>query len=191
MFETFCAPVGPLMALTPDAVARISGLDFVPVKDRDDLPAEPGVYLWATDWAGPCFYFGSGAGASGLRGRVGNEFRWVREYLDWMAKGDPFETEAVTQVPLVRVVADLKLKCFAAAAAPASWESEHQAPSSAVEWERFVQETSALLTGHRSIIGGGAWENKVGGLGDRMQKVALARLRALRPRKGSSGVVRR
>lgn len=182
--DGFCAPVGPLKALTPAGVSRITGLEFRRVDTNAELPPAPGPYVWASSWEGPSFYFGSGSGGKGLRGRVGNEFRWRREYLEWLAEGDPFDTGAVTQVPLVRVVSELGLTCFAAEARVAPWvaalDGTAQAPETAQEWERFVQEASALLTGHRSIIGGGAWENKNGTLGDRMQAAALTRLRHLR-----------
>lgn len=65
----------------------------------------------------------------------------------------------------MRIVGDLSLKCFVAEAQPAAWtvlDAVAQVPATTHEWERFIQEASALITGHRSIIGGGTWENKAG-----------------------------
>lgn len=178
-----CSPVTNLKALTPEGVSRITGLAFRRAEQISDLPEAPGAYLWAADWTGPCLYFGAAAGTRGLRHRVGNEFRWQAQYRQVLDRYDPLESEAVTEVPLVRIAAELHLRCYVAEAIPAVWnvdDASLQVPATALEWERFIQEASAVVTGHRGVIGGGAWESKAGSLGDRMQAVAIARLRDLR-----------
>lgn len=182
-FADFISPVPNLNGVSPEGIEHITELGFRRVESMEDLPREPGAYLWAAHWSAPTMYIGSAAGAKGLRQRVGNELRWQAEHLLALENGDPYETEAVTQVPLVRIVAEHGLVCFAAVAQEASWtvsDSDLQLPAGAKEWERFIQEAHALITGHRSVLGGGAWENKADSLGDRMQETALARLRNLR-----------
>lgn len=180
--DSVTAPVGRLRALTPAGIDQITELHLRPVQNRAELPLSPGPYVWAESWEGAAFYFGSASGARGLAHRVGNEMRWKAEHLSWLGSEDPFTSGAAMEVPLIRTISELDLTCFIAEARPATWsvhDGSLQTPVTAQEWERFIQETSSLLTGHRSLVGGGAWENKAGQLGERMQEIALHRIREL------------
>ncbi|GAA3871107.1 hypothetical protein GCM10022381_12780 [Leifsonia kafniensis] len=82
---------------------------------------------------------------------------------------------------MIREYTERGLKLYAAIAEPASWSvpAEPRTPAKAVEWETFINAASHLATGRRSIIGGGAWENKAQSFAEHMTSVAWDRLVAV------------
>lgn len=163
---------------TPGALsdpARAAAADDALPVVRASIPADPGIYAWAGDRAAPIVYHGRGVGGRGLRGRLGNELSWGLGYATAVAvDADPVRNvEVGGEVPLVRLASGGGLRPFYLVEQPAPWAD---GPSSASEWEAFVSEASRIITGHRSLVGGGAWEAKAGSVGDRMWTAAQQRL---------------
>lgn len=184
MFDSFSAPVST-RALTLEAIREVTGLTWVQVNPAMPvLPVEQGVYAWFdAEMPHAMWYHGSGTGKSGLRGRLLNQLRWRRNQID-RASADQTalsEQEAfdlAREVPAVQQAAQGRQLHYAIAE-PAPWSierSELTPPRGALEWESFLSSLSLLVTGHRGLVGGGAWESRVGTLGDRMTDMAWDRL---------------
>ena len=175
-------------ALTPSAVSAITGLDLFEVTEPSALPLEGGIYVWASTYDSAILYHGAGAGLKGLLNRVGNEFKWRGWHLERLEAARESNTrlidsEVVDEVPLVRVIAERDLRCWAAVAKPAPWAARLPAgvtpPITPREWECFVGEVMRILAGHRSLVGGGAWEAKNGSVTKLMEPAAWRRLQQL------------
>ncbi|MCT2300185.1 hypothetical protein M3G04_04610 [Dietzia cinnamea] len=188
MFAEFSAPV-QISGLTLSAVRSVTDLDWrkVAIDDPEpQIPTDPGVYAWIDPATGVVFYHGSGRGASGLQGRLRTHL-WLRQkqfkrLALYLAEGHWRQAwDLASEVPVVRAVAERELDLWCAPARPATWvpEVNDTAPETAVEWETFVSEVSLLAVGHRSILGGGAWEAKPGTLGHRMSPIAWDRMCAV------------
>lgn len=68
---------------------------------------------------------------------------------------------------------------YYAVAKPAPWSVDRNTilpPESALECETFISTLSLLVTGHRGLIGGGAWESKSGTIGQLITDLAWDRL---------------
>lgn len=178
--------------LTPAAVELITGLAFVEHDSVATLTAERGAYLWALGRTEAVIYTGAASGRGGFRQRVGNEFAWREDArananAGRHAKVDLLDSGYTDWVPLVRGITERPVRAYTAAASPANWTVSGlgtngeplQTPATPSEWESFILGLSWILTGHRSLLGGGAWEPKVGSLNYRMHDTALARLRDL------------
>lgn len=184
MFSAFSTPV-QTQALTLDAIQRATGLTWVQVDlDAPELPVDHGVYAWV-DARPPhaLWYHGSGSSSGGLRKRLADQMRW-RANQRTRAAADPgtlSEQDAydlAREVPAVQQAAQERQLHYAIAE-PASWSverSEIAPPAGALEWESFISALSLLVTGHRGVIGGGAWESKVGTIGHLMTDLAWDRL---------------
>lgn len=176
-----------VQGLTLEAVRSLTGLSWVRVDQKSDIPIEPGVYGWF-DPTPPnvMVYHGSGSGAGGLYGRLANQFRWQANHRDRMLAFDLDPTEdngyeRAAESPVIREYTERGLVLYAAVAAPASWvvPTSLATPANAIEWETFIYSASHLATGRRSILGGGAWENKSGSLAEHMASVAWDRMVAV------------
>lgn len=184
MFDAFSTPV-QTRAITLDAVQKTTGLEWVPI-DFDDpkIPAEQGVYVWVES-APPhaLWYHGSGSGNGGLRQRLAAQLRWRANQsarlsvdLDSLSEQDSYDL--AREVPAVQQAAKGRLLHYAIAG-PAPWSVERneiEPPQNALEWESFISAVSLLTVGHRSIVGGGAWESKTGTIGHLMTDLAWDRL---------------
>lgn len=184
MFSALSTPV-PMEALTLEAVRQATGLDWVQVDlAAPELPAEQGVYAWA-DAADPnaLWYHGSGSGQGGLRARLTNQLRWrtnqrTRAMADPASLSEQDAFDLAREVPAVQQAAKERQLHYAIAK-PAPWtveRSEIVPPAGALEWEAFISAVSLLITGHRGLVGGGAWESKAGTIGHRMTDLAWDRL---------------
>lgn len=129
------------------------------------------------------WYHGSGSGKSGLHGRLSNQLRWranqrSRIELNPKMLSEQDAYDLAREVPAVQQAADDRL-LFYAIAETASWSVERNEimpPRGALEWESFISAMSLLATGHRSLIGGGAWESKAGTIDQLMTDLAWDRL---------------
>lgn len=173
--------------LTLEAVRTLTGLTWVRVDQKRDIPVERGVYGWF-DPTPPnvMVYHGSGSGAGGLYSRLANQFRWRSNQGDRLRafQADPTEDngyDLAVESPAIREYTERGLVLYTAVAAPAAWgvPSGLAAPGNAIEWETFLYSASHLATGRRSILGGGAWESKSGSLADHMASVAWDRMVAV------------
>lgn len=175
--------------LTPQAVFALTGLDWHLAESASTLPTEQGVYVWAQSETSPIIYHGSASAQSGLRRRLGNEMRWCDEYLAELAgndvdNSDPYGLRMADWVPMIRGAVDHRAKAWYAVARPCPWadtarEVDADAPTSAREWEAFISECSRLITGHRSLLGGGAWNASRQSVEWRIGACAMQRVRDL------------
>jgi hypothetical protein len=188
VFDAFKAPI-EVHGLRLESLKRITGLSWTRYKDLSDLPIGEGVYGWFTP-AVPqvLMYHGRGIGTEGLSKRAGDELRFAsyqRARLEKFAElpSDGTGWAVASEAPVIRQITerDLELWFAPAVAAPWSFPNDHLIPSSATEWESFISEVSHLVTGLRSIIGGGAWESKAGTLARSMCDTAWVRLYELDP----------
>jgi hypothetical protein len=174
--------------LTPQAVQKLTGLDWQHIETKQDASQKPGIYVWAASEASPIVYHGRAVGKSGLRGRLANELRWQAEHRELYDKtrengADVLGWNVTQEVPMVQGVVHHQAKCWAAVATTAPWPNwqwkDADAPSTAQEWESFISECSRILAGHRGLLGGGAWESKSGTVASRMASSAWARIHDL------------
>lgn len=188
MFDAFKAPI-EVYSLRLESLIEITGLSWSRYKGPSDLPLGEGVYGWFTP-AVPqvLMYHGRGIGTAGLSKRAGDELRFAsyqRARLEAFEETRNNDTgwAVANEVPVIRQIAERGLELWFAPAhtAPWSFSNGHQLPSSAIEWESFISAVSHLVTGLRSIIGGGAWESKAGSLARSMCETAWARLYELDP----------
>lgn len=185
MFSAFSAPV-QTRALTLEAVRQATALDWIEVDlDAPLIPSTQGVYAWVgADAPHPLSYHGSGSGKGGLQARLSNQLRWRANQQTYTSRDASTLTEQeawdmAREVPAVQQAAAEGRRLFYAIAEPASWSverSEISPPAGALEWESFISALSLLVTGHRGLVGGGAWESKTGTIGQLMTNLAWGRL---------------
>jgi hypothetical protein len=184
MFDALSAPT-QVRGLTLEAIRLATGLAWVQVDLADpQIPTEKGVYVWV-DGVPPhaLRYHGSGSGKGGLRARLSNQLRWrtnqrTRRAMDPRALTQREAFNLASEVPAVQQGAEDR-QLYYAVAETAPWSVERnriEPPSSALEWEHFISAASLLAAGHRGIVGGSAWEDKVGTLGYFMTDIAWDRL---------------
>lgn len=172
--------------LTLEAVRQATALPWIEVDlDAPEIPADPGVYLWVDAAAPhPLRYHGSGSGTGGLRARLYSQIRWRSNQLGRLAVEPQTLDERgaydlARESPAIQQAADDRRRLFYAIAQPASWSVEGNdiaPPDGALQWEAFISAVSLLVTGHRGLIGGGAWESKKASLGELMTELAWGRL---------------
>lgn len=172
-------------ALTLDAIRLATGLSWIQVDLAfPELPSDQGVYVWV-ETAPPhaLWYHGSGSGNGGLRRRLADQLRWRSNQVARLSAGlnvlsEQDAWDLAREVPAVQQSAREHL-LFYAVARPASWaipRSTITPPTSALQWESFISALSLLATGHRGLVGGGAWESKAGTVADLMTELAWDRL---------------
>lgn len=184
MFNSFSTSV-QMTALTLDALVRATGLEWIKVDLKlPQLPTAPGVYVWVDAvYPQPLWYHGSGSGKGGLRARLSNQLRWragqlARTTSDLSTLSEQKAYDLAREVPAVQQAA-MGHDLYYAIAKPAPWSVERNTilpPEGALEWEAFISALSLLVTGHRGLIGGGAWESKSGTIGQLMTDLAWDRL---------------
>lgn len=183
MFSEFTSEY-TVRGLTLDAVRRLTDLNWFEIDSPADAPTEGGVYGWF-DPAAPntMVYHGSGSGAGGLRKRLTNQLRWrVSQRARTAAFGSDSDEIAgynlAAESPAIRENSERQLRLYVAIAEPVMLVDPTGLvmPDNAVEWETFIYAASHLAAGRRSILGGGAWENKSGKLPERMSGVAWRRM---------------
>lgn len=162
--ETLVAPI-TVQSLTPRAVAAITTLDFCPVKQRSDIPAGQGVYVWAANFDAGIWYTGSGSGVNGLLARVGNQLGWAATMAAHLTKFpslDPLDETslAYNSVPIVRAIVEQGLTCFAAPVTTELGEPSLSELVTAQQWEKRILTANRTVTGNPSLLGGSAWELK-------------------------------
>lgn len=186
--SAFSATTG-VTGLTRFGVEKLTGLEWVPVTTIEALPTEAGIYGWFTpDEDEVLHYHGRGTSGLGLRKRLGDQISWVASQRLRVARNDEGPDEdtlwaVLNEVPVIRQIEARGLKAFYAIVKPAPWTVPitTEPPVEADEWESFLSAASHLQTGTRSILGGGAWEYKIGSLAHRMTQVAHERLLDLSP----------
>lgn len=185
LFEEFGA-TAKVPALRFSKVRDLTELEWFRASSVEELPLEPGVYAWVDPDTDTVHYHGSGNGADGLRGRLRNQLRWQTSQRDRIARAKATDDidywyRVAIESPAIRLAAESNVELWVAVAAKPAWtlgtEEDAQLPSTALGWESFIYECSHLVTGRRSLLGGGAWESKPGTLGWHMERVAWSRLR--------------
>ncbi|MDI9928673.1 hypothetical protein [Rhodococcus sp. IEGM 1341] len=185
LFEEFCG-TAQVRGLTFTAVSELTKLDWFQAASVDELPIERGVYAWVNPATDIVHYHGSGSGASGLQGRLRGQLLWRVNQLKRInfaeASGDIDDWfRVMSESPAIRLTAESSMELWVAVADEPNWtlgtEEDAYRPSTALSWESFIYECSHLVTGRRSLLGGGAWESKPGTLGFVMERVAWSRLR--------------
>lgn len=185
LFEEHCG-TAQVSGLTLAAVSELTKLDWFRVSSADEVPLDPGVYAWVDPVSDVVHYHGSGRGAKGLRGRLSGQLQWLvnqRERITSAeASGDIDDWfRVVIESPAIRLAAESNVELWVALAHEPAWnfgtDEDDDRPSTALGWESFIYECSHLVTGRRSLLGGGAWESKPGTLGFVMASVAWSRLR--------------
>lgn len=184
MFDAYSTPAN-VRAITLDAVRVTTGLEWIQVDfSAPVIPHAPGVYVWV-DTAEPhaLRYHGSGSGAKGLWGRLSGQLRWrsnqrhrLERDLQSLSEQDAYDL--AREVPAVQQAAGDR-RLFYAVAKPAPWtvgRNEIVPPSEARQWESFISAISLHVVGHRGLVGGGAWESKVGTIDQLMTNLAWDRL---------------
>lgn len=183
LFTSFSTPI-QTRVLSLDTIRRTTGLDWSEIDlEAPHLPTEEGVYAWV-DQSAPhgLRYHGRGIGKNGLRGRLSNQLRWAAAQRARLADGPGTEQQAydlASELPAVQQAADGHAALYVAVTRPAPWTVERNTiapPRGAIEWEAFISAVSLLVTGHRGLVGGGAWEDKAGSVGDQMTDLAWDRL---------------
>lgn len=185
MFSAFSARV-QTRALTLDAVRQATGLTWIEVDlGAPQIPTAQGVYAWVgADAPHALWYHGSGTGKGGLRVRLSNQLRWRANQQAYTSRDQSTLTEQeawdlAREVPAVQQAAIAGQRLMYAIAEPATWSVERSditPPQGALEWESFISALSLLVTGHRGLVGGGAWESKSGSIGQLMTELAWDRL---------------
>ncbi|MBC7594681.1 MAG: hypothetical protein H7288_12200 [Kineosporiaceae bacterium] len=183
MFDQFKTSVSrPTIDL--ETVVRLTGLRWQ--EHTGAAFPDQGVYGWFHPDNDGLVYAGKGDGIEGLRARLSHHIRWRGYQQNRLERHTALSTEdtawAVTsEVPIVRQGTEERLVLWFAVAEKATWilEGDYVTPETAVEWETFLMETTSLLAGSRSPVGGGAWENKRNTLAHRIQAVAWRRLMEL------------
>lgn len=168
MFDALSTPV-QARAVTFDTVELATGLAWEQVNLNAPLiPKAPGVYVWVDAVPTlPLRYHGSGSGTNGLQRRLSDQLRWrgnqrKRLEVDPSSLSEQEAYDLSREVPAVQQAAGDRL-LFCAVAEPASWSVERNEiapPREARQWESFISAVSLHVTGHRGLIGGGAWESK-------------------------------
>ena len=160
MFDQFKTSVSrPTIDL--ETVVRLTGLRWQ--EHTGAAFPDQGVYGWFHPDNDGLVYAGKGDGIEGLRARLSHHIRWRGYQQNRLERHTALSTEDT------------------AVAEKATWilEGDYVTPETAVEWETFLMETTSLLAGSRSPVGGGAWENKRNTLAHRIQAVAWRRLMKL------------
>lgn len=185
MFEEF-GGIAHISGLRFAALKDLTELDWFKVATLDEVPRDRGVYAWVDPASDVVHYHGSGDGVQGLHGRLRGQLRWrsqQRVRLSLAQESDDIDAwyRVVIESPAIRLAAESEVELWVAVAREAVWvlgtEEDEVRPSTARAWECFIYECSHLVTGRRSLLGGGAWEAKPGTLGYSMEKVAWSRLR--------------
>ncbi|MGV2852841.1 hypothetical protein ACNPON_02555 [Glutamicibacter sp. AGC13] len=147
---------------------------------NDEIPKEGGIYMIANRPAEAMIYHGKASGSQGLHGRLSNQRRWARQQRERTANAKTYEDyfHESFEVPAVRAMAHPDSELWIAVTSKASWNvplnNGHYIPETPEHWE-FLYAWSHLVAGHRSIIGGGAWEAKPGTMNFIMNQVAYTR----------------
>jgi len=184
VFNSFSVPAQS-QVLAFEAVRLTTGLEWIQVDlDTPQLPQAPGVYAWV-DAAAPngLRYHGNGSGKGGLHRRLTDQLRWRANQRHRLGVDERSLTEQdaydlAREVPAVQQAAGDRHLHYAIAE-PASWSidrSDIVPPREAREWESFISAVSLLVTGHRGLVGGGAWESKAGTIDQLMTDLAWDRL---------------
>ncbi|MEV8183402.1 hypothetical protein [Specibacter sp. NPDC078692] len=171
-----------VQAVTATSIKLATGLDWIKVTNSVQIPSKSGVYMHVDSTTDCMVYNGRGVGKAGLKGRLSNQRRWIQEHLTRLETATTFEDHffVAREVPAVRTPAEKNLDLWVAVSGPATWnvplnEGDYL-PETGEQWESFMYAWSHLITGSRSLIGGGAWESKPGTTGDVMERVAWSRL---------------
>ncbi|WP_278262840.1 hypothetical protein [Nocardia sp. AG03] len=187
-FEEF-AGTARIPAIKFVAVRELTQLHWRKVTEPVEIPAAGGVYAWVDPATDLVHYHGSGSGAAGLRKRLGDQLRWQAAQRQRIADAERLDEidswfRVVIESPAIRLAAEGAFDLWIAVAREPEWslgtEEDANLPTSPLGWESFIYECSHLVTGRRSLLGGGAWESKPGSLGYVMERVAWSRLRQVR-----------
>lgn len=159
-------------------------VDLAAADPGSSIPFEQGVYAWVQDSPSRgLIYHGSGSGKDGLNGRLRPQLRWRTNQLRRLSLHDAspdyqLAWELAAESPAIRAASENDVQLWISPAQPATWVStgDVEPPASALHWEALVSEVSHLVTGNRSLFGGGAWESKANSINDLMCELAWLRL---------------
>lgn len=179
-FRNLSVPL-EVRAASLSGVFKATALPWKKVEAGEEIPKEGGVYMIANRPAKAMIYHGKASGSQGLRGRLSNQLRWAKQQQVRTANAKTYEDyfHESFEVPAVRAMAHPDSELWIAVTSKASWNvplnNGHYIPETPEHWEAFLYAWSHLVAGHRSIIGGGAWEAKPGTMNFVMNQVAYTR----------------